>query len=153
MKNKPPQLITPVVIAAIIQGNKFLLTKRAHLDPEDKKLYHNAWQLPGGEMEFGETPQQTLQREMKEEINQRVEIISLIPKIYTEVRANWHGLFIVYLSRLKNKRTKIRLNNEASAYKWMNINEVTKVKTLPRTMEIIKDALELDKIISAGERT
>ncbi len=45
--------IFPVVIAAIINDEKkFLMTKRVHLDPEDNDYYHNAWQLPGGGIEF-----------------------------------------------------------------------------------------------------
>lgn len=78
-----------MVIAAIIKGNKFLMTKRVHLDPEDYQAYHNAWQLPGGGVEFGEKPEETLHREIKEEIGAEIKIITLLPKIYTRLRKNW----------------------------------------------------------------
>lgn len=134
--------IVPVIIAAIRKDNTFLLTKRIHLDPEDKKLYHGAWQLPGGGLEFGENTHQCLHREIKEEVGVEIEIIALIPRIYTEVRRNWQGLFIVYVCKLLDKETEIKLNNEASEYGWFTLEQTLKLKTLPRTTEMIKDVLK-----------
>lgn len=142
--NNSEKRIVPVIIAAIIDDKeRFLMTKRIHLDPEDYSAYHNAWQLPGGGIEFGETPAKTLIREIKEELMVEIEIIQLIPKIYSRIRKNWQGIFIVYLCKLKNQQAKIILNEEASEYKWYTINEAKKLKTLPGTREIIKDAIKI----------
>lgn len=136
--------IAPVIIAAIKKDNRFLLTKRVHLDPEDRKLYHGAWQLPGGGMNFGETPEQALHREILEEVGIKIKITKLVPKIYTEVRNYWQGLFIVYICELIDDENKIRLNDEASEYGWFTLKESKKLKTLPRTTEMINDALQFD---------
>ena len=133
--------IITVVIGAIKKGDKFLMTKRVHLDPEDYGIYHGAWQLPGGELEFGEKPEETLRREMKEEVGIEVKIIKLFPKIYTEFRKNWQGIFIIYLCRLKNSRAKIILNDEASDYAWHTVEEAKRLKTLAGTTQIMADAI------------
>ena len=100
-------MIKPVVIALIKKDGKFLMTKRVSFDPEDKEFYPFVWQFPGGGLEFGETPEETVKREMIEEIGVEIEIISLIPKIYTEVRGKWQGIFICFLCKLKDENSKI----------------------------------------------
>lgn len=49
----------------------------------DKVLLHQAegdsfWSLPGGRVEFGEAAEQTLLREMREELDVEVEIVRLL---------------------------------------------------------------------------
>lgn len=136
-------MIKPVVIVLIKKDNKFLMTKRVSFDPKDKEFYPYVWQFPGGGLEFGENPEETAKREMIEEIGTEIEIISLIPKIYTEVRNNWQGVFICFLCKLKNEKSKIILNDEASEYNWFELNEISKLKLMPRTFEM---ALEAEKI-------
>lgn len=134
--------IVPVVVAVITDDRgRFLMTKRVHLDPEDYKIYHNAWQIPGGGIEFGEKPEESMIREMKEELGSDVQIIRLLPKIYTEVRKNWQGIFIVYICKLKSPDTKIVLNEEASEYGWFTLDQAKKLKTLPGTIKIMLDTL------------
>lgn len=136
-------MIKPVVIVLIKKDNKFLMTKRVSFDPKDKEFYPYVWQFPGGGLEFGENPEETAKREMIEEIGAEIEIVSLIPKIYTEVRNNWQGVFICFLCKLKNEKSKIILNNEASEYNWFELNQISKLKLMPRTFEM---ALEAEKI-------
>lgn len=137
--------IVPVIIAAIKKDYRFLMTKRIHLDPEDKKIYHGAWQLPGGGLEFGEKTKEALHREILEETGMHIEIIKLLPKIYTEVRRNWQGLFIVYLCKLVNENEEIKLNEEASEYGWFTYTEAVRVKTLPGTTQIMNDILMMSE--------
>lgn len=136
-------MIKPVVIAVIKRDDKFLMTKRDSLDPEDKEFFPFVWQFPGGGMEFGETPEQTIKREMIEEIGTEIEIISLIPKIYTETRGKWQGIFICFLCKLKNENSTIVLNDEASEYNWYSIEEIPRLKLMPKTYEM---ALKANKI-------
>jgi len=62
----------PCVCAIVESGGKILLTKRA-VEPARGK-----WDLPGGYIEAGETPEQTLHRELAEETGIEVEITALL---------------------------------------------------------------------------
>lgn len=137
--------IQPVVIAVIRRGNKYLLTRRVDLDATEKKYGPYVWNLPGGGIKFGETPEEALIREMKEEIGAEITIISLLPKIFSETRNRWQGIFLCYLSVLKNSQTKIVLNYEADEYGWFTTDEVKKLKFLPLADKI---CIEADKISS-----
>ena len=57
------QSLKPAIKAVITDNNGHILFLSQQL--EDKTI----WDLPGGKMEFGESPLQTLHREVKEEIN------------------------------------------------------------------------------------
>jgi len=136
-------MIKPVVIAIIKKGNKFLLTKRVSFDASDKDFYPYVWNFPGGGMEFGETPQQTLKREMREEIGTEVEVIAFIPKVYTEVRGKWQGLFLCYFCKLKSENSKIITNDEASEYNWFTLEEISKLKLMPKTLEMAQESIKI----------
>ena len=57
--------IVIVVAGALIDADgRVLITKR----PEGKKMA-GLWEFPGGKIEKGETPEQALIRELKEELN------------------------------------------------------------------------------------
>ena len=60
--------VFPAVKAVIQDGDKYLLLKQKVLD---KYIYD----LPGGKVDFGESPYDTLHREVKEETDLEVEII------------------------------------------------------------------------------
>ncbi len=137
--------IQPVVIAVIRRGNKYLLTRRVNLDATEKKYGPYVWNLPGGGIKFGETPEEALIREMREEIGVEIEIKSLLPKLFSETRARWQGIFLCYLSVIKNDRSKIVLNYEADEFGWFTTSEVKKLKFLPLADKI---CIEADKINS-----
>jgi len=59
------------VYAIIKRNNKFLLIKKA------RGPYTNMFDLPGGKIEFGETPEQALVREVMEETSLQVKAHSL----------------------------------------------------------------------------
>ena len=58
-----------VTAAIIINDGKILIAQRA----EDQKLA-GKWEFPGGKVEFGETPEECLKREIKEELGIKIEV-------------------------------------------------------------------------------
>ncbi len=109
-----------VVLALIQKEDTFLFTLRH--DPGSD--YHNKWQIPGGGHEFGETPIQTLHREVREELGIEVEIVQMLPDIQTKVRNTWQGIFLTYHCKLKDTDSPIVLNDEASEYKWLTLEDL-----------------------------
>lgn len=65
--------IINVVAAAIEKDGKFFCAQR----PEGKSL-GGFWEFPGGKLENGESPEQALIREIKEELNSDIEILTYI---------------------------------------------------------------------------
>jgi ADP-ribose pyrophosphatase YjhB (NUDIX family) len=73
---------------------------------------------------------------MKEELGIDIEIVKLLPQIYSEVRERWQGIFICYLCRQKKPEEKIVLNFEASEYGWFTLEQISQMKCLSKTYEI-----------------
>ncbi|MHB8871277.1 MAG: NUDIX domain-containing protein [Candidatus Doudnabacteria bacterium] len=69
------------IVCAIITNDKgeVLLTKRN--DPGTS--WHGKLEFPGGKIEFGEDPEVAVVREAKEESGFDVEVVRLLPKIYS----------------------------------------------------------------------
>ncbi|EGW35927.1 8-oxo-dGTP diphosphatase MutT [Desulfosporosinus sp. OT] len=60
-----------VTAAIILKNNKVLIAQRA---PSDKLA--GKWEFPGGKIELGETPQECLKREIKEELDVDIAVLN-----------------------------------------------------------------------------
>ncbi|MCC6549350.1 MAG: (deoxy)nucleoside triphosphate pyrophosphohydrolase [Ignavibacteriaceae bacterium] len=73
-----PSLVTHHVACAIIEHNgKILLARRK----EGMKLGHK-WEFPGGKLEKGETVEQCIVREIKEELNLDISVLYRMKENY-----------------------------------------------------------------------
>ncbi len=70
-----------VTTAVLEKDGKILLAKR-----KKGKYLDNQWELPGGKIDPGETPEQCLKRELKEEFTIEAEIGPLIGTAYFKNR-------------------------------------------------------------------
>lgn len=138
---------TLVTIACIYNPlqKTFLLTKRKEFGKEDKDYVTECWNFPGGGIQFKEDPEAALIREVKEELSADVNILALLPRIFSSVRHNWHGLLICYLCTI-HTAAKITLNHESESFGWFTIEEIEKLPTLPHTSEIAKLAQKIHLI-------
>lgn len=64
------QAVKDVVAAILIKDNKILIAQRAVGDP-----LAGLWEFPGGKVEEGESPEQSLVREMREEFCIDMEVV------------------------------------------------------------------------------
>lgn len=124
-----PKRIVPVVVGVIKKDDQYLLTKRVHVDDR----FYGKWQFPGGELEWGESLEDCLLREIKEEVGVDVGKHKPIPVVFEAIWPDWHGLLIPFLCSLRSKNPKITLDNEASTFDWFKRNRVMKLTTLAGT--------------------
>ena len=64
-----------VVAAIIIDDKKIFATQRGYGEFKD------GWEFPGGKIEAGETPEEALVREIKEELDTEIEVLELIDTV------------------------------------------------------------------------
>src|SRR5690242_13738522 len=123
-------MLTAVMGLPVRDDGKMLITQRN--EPEHP-LAHEKWQLTGGGMEFGETPDQTLARELYEELKVSARIIFPYPMVKTWVwdfEKAYHITLITYIVDIGNQVPQID-GVENLAYKWINPEEIYHLNHLP----------------------
>ena len=73
------QIVIPV--ALIIRDGKLLMHKRN--DPFNLDV-HEKWEFPGGSIDFGENPRETVVREAKEESGYEVDVVKMLQHIHSQ---------------------------------------------------------------------
>jgi len=113
------QAITACVF--LHKDGKLFLAKRA----KTKKFLPDKFELPGGHIEFGESLEAGLTREIREEFNIEVEIGDIFYAfIYVSHDGEKHTVEIDYFAVMKDSKQKITLNPEDhSEYKWVSEEE------------------------------
>ncbi|GLK78155.1 NTP pyrophosphohydrolase [Methylopila jiangsuensis] len=109
------KLVLVVACALIDADGRVLLAQR----PEGKSLA-GLWEFPGGKVEPGERPEQTLIRELAEELGVVVEEPCLAPLTFASHRyETFHLLMPLYVCR---RWTGIVTGREGQATRWVRPN-------------------------------
>lgn len=105
------------VKAIVIYHQKILILKR--IRPSSDGL--GFWELPGGGLEYGETPHQALIRELKEETNLDIKIIKPV-YTFTAIRPDYQTVGIGFLAIPTNDHVKI--SDEHTEYRFVSSDEL-----------------------------
>lgn len=120
----------------------FLEQKKGHylfLKRSQKSIWGaNKWDLPGGKMDHGETPKETLKREVKEETGQIVKNPELVGMIKVKVKKQNKKINVLKLIYIGKSIGKIKINNENQDYKILTLNEAKKIPLAPKVINAIK---------------
>ena len=120
------------VYGIIMEDNKIILVKK------NGGPYDGKFDLPGGSIEFGETPLEALKRELKEELGINLKDCKLIDadsvKFKWEYKGellDWHhiGIFYNVLSYDNNVKENIEIdskNNDSFGALFLDINNLKK---------------------------
>ena len=111
--NKPILLVA--ACALVDTDNRILLAQR----PEGKSLA-GLWEFPGGKVEPGETPEETLVRELEEELGIATKVPCLAPLTFaSHTYETFHLLMPLYICR---RYEGIAHGREGQAVKWVRAN-------------------------------
>jgi mutator protein MutT len=136
---KERKLVTVVCACIRRKGGKEVLLSMRHA-PGVPGL-DGKWELPGGKVEFGETPEQALFREIREELGLKVKIMRLLPYLHTNLWEYEHVLQQVVLACYEceqEERSEAVLSGDAQ---WFYVDAIGSESTLPGTHEFISLAM------------
>jgi 8-oxo-dGTP diphosphatase len=112
MSDAGRKILLVVACALIDSDGRILLAQR----PEGKSLA-GLWEFPGGKVEPGETPEETLVRELHEELGIVTKIACLAPLSFaSHSYENFHLLMPLYICR---RYEGIPQGKEGQALKWV----------------------------------
>ena len=135
--NTPPLKLTLVVAVALIDAdNRILLAQR----PEGKQLA-GWWEFPGGKVEPGERPEETLIRELHEELGITVKEACLAPLTFASFPyETFHLLMPLYICRRWEGFVQ---SMEGQALKWVRPRDLKDQPMPPADAPLIPFLIDL----------
>lgn len=121
-----------VVAAVIRKDDKIFATQRGYGEFKD------GWEFPGGKIEEGESPEQALVREIKEELDTDINVGELIDTIEYDY-PNFHLSMDCFWCEIVWGGLELR---EHEAAKWLTKDTLYSVEWLPADVELIEKIKE-----------
>ncbi|MBQ1886552.1 MAG: (deoxy)nucleoside triphosphate pyrophosphohydrolase [Bacteroidales bacterium] len=124
-----------VVAAVIVRGGRIFATQRGYGDFKD------FWEFPGGKIEAGESREDALKREIKEELDAEISVDSFLQTVEYDY-PKFHLILHCFLCSLKTKKVHL-LEHESS--KWLSADELDSVNWLPADNSVIQQLKQILK--------
>lgn len=132
--------VVEVVAAVIRKDNKILATQRGYGE------FKGGWEFPGGKPEEGETKEQALIREIKEELNADIKVEDYICTVEYDY-PNFHLTMHTYFCSLLSDNLELLYHDEEKLehedMKWLNKDNLDTVEWLGADIEIVNKLKEL----------
>ncbi len=118
------------VVAAIIHDDedRIFATQRGYGEWKDW------WEFPGGKMESGETPEEALVREIREELSTEISVDKFLCTVEYDY-PKFHLTMHCYLCSLVTEALQL---NEHEAARWLTMDELDSVKWLPADVKVVE---------------
>ena len=117
-----------VVAAIILRNGKLFATQRGYGEWKDW------WEFPGGKIEPGETPEDALKREIREELATEIEVDELLTTVEYDY-PKFHLTMHCYLCAIISGDLSLLEHEDA---RWLALDELDCVKWLPADKDVIE---------------
>ena len=117
-----------VVAAVIRKDDKILETQSGYGEFKD------GWEFPGGKIEDGETPEQALAREIKEELDTEIQVGKLIDTIEYDY-PKFHLSMDCFWCEIMQGGLELK---EHEAARWLSKEELYSVDWLPADVGVVE---------------
>lgn len=123
--------VVAAVIKSINQNNEPIIfaTQRGYGE------FKGGWEFPGGKIEAGETPQEALKREIKEELDTEISVKDLICTVEYDY-PKFHLSMDCFWCEIINGDLILKEHEDA---KWLTKDKLDSVEWLPADLSLIKE--------------
>ncbi len=121
------------VVAAVIRDPKrhpgrIFATARGYGE------YKGWWEFPGGKIEPGETPEEAIVREIREELTATIKVEELITTVEYDYE-KFHLSMDCFYAEVEAGKLKLK---EAADARWLSVEEINDVRWLPADWKLIE---------------
>ncbi|MCR5740700.1 MAG: (deoxy)nucleoside triphosphate pyrophosphohydrolase [Lachnospiraceae bacterium] len=132
---KTVRVVAAIICDSMEKKSRIFSTARGYGEFEGK------WEFPGGKIEEGETPQEALKREIREELDTEIEVGDLIDTIEYDY-PTFHLSMQCFWAEVVSGHLELK---EAEAARWLTADTIDSVEWLPADRAIlgtIKEAIQ-----------
>ena len=123
------------VVAAVIQHqDKILAVQRG---PAKYAYISQKWEFPGGKMEEGETEEQTIVREIREELDMPITVQSKLLTV-EHPYPDFHLTMHTYLCETETRTLTL---TEHTAYKWLSMDELEELDWAEADVAVLRQII------------
>jgi len=119
-----------------VRGDAVLATQRGYGE------FEGWWEFPGGKVDAGETPEEALVREIREEMNAAITVERYLCTAEHDYET-FHLSMRCYICSLVDDKFELL---EHHAAKWLNAAHLDEVKWLPADIQVV-DAIKAENVI------
>ena len=118
-----------VVAAIIVENGRVFATQRGYGDFKD------GWEFPGGKIEAGESPEQALVREIREELDTEIRVERMLRTVEWDY-PTFHLSMDCFICTIESGDLHLR---EHEAARWLDLEHLNDVDLLPADLQLIPE--------------